>query len=95
MQGVPQARDKAFCTLCEKLNQQKPWDVGGYKSVTSENHRKRTGDSEDGGGKYQDFLSWFKEDKCWQPAWFELDAGPDIELDVGLSVGLDIGSHVE
>ena len=68
--GVPQARDKAFCTLCEKLNQQKTWD-GGYKPVTSENLREGTGDSEDGGDKYQDFISWFKKDKCWQPSWLD------------------------
>ena len=63
---VLEAKDRAFCKLCEKLNKQQTWDGGYYyKPVTSENHRERTG----GCDKYQDFVSWFKKDKCWQPSW--------------------------
>ena len=78
MHGVIEAKDRAFCNLCEKLNRQRNWD-GGYRPVISETHLE--GDSEDGGNKYQDFISWFKMDKCWQPAWLDLiglDAGPDV-----------------
>ena len=84
MHTVLEAKVKAFCTLCEKLNRQQTF-VGGYhKPVTSENHREGTGD------KYQDFISWFKKDKCRQPSWFSsigLDVGPDIRLDFGFGVG--------
>ena len=63
MHGVIEAKDRAFCNLCEMLNRQQNWD-GGYKPVTSEG----TGGLKEGGKKYQDFISWFKTDKCWQPA---------------------------
>ena len=45
------------------------------------NRHGGTGVSEEGDNKYQDFISWFKMDKCWQPAWLDLiglDAGPDV-----------------
>ena len=80
MHTVLEAKDKAFCSLCEKLNRQQTWD-----GVTSENHRKGIG----GGDKYQDFVSWFKKDKCWQPYWLNsigLNVGPDVRFDVGLDV---------
>ena len=64
MHGVIEAKDRAFCSLCEKLNKQKTWD-GGYESVNSENHQ---GVSEEGVNKYKDFISWFKIDKCL-PGW--------------------------
>ena len=53
--GVIEAKDRAFCSLCEKLNRHQTWD--GSEGT------------EEGGNKYQDFVSWFKKDKCWQPAW--------------------------
>ena len=54
---VLEAKVKAFCRLCEKLNRQKTFNGGYHKPVTSENHRERTG----GCDKYQDFVSWFKK----------------------------------
>ena len=103
MHTVLEAKDQAFCKLCEKLHRQQTWDGGYYKPVTSENHRERTG----GGDKYQDFVSWFKKDKCWKPSWLNsigLNVGPDVRInvspdvdvgsDVGSDVGLDVGSDV-
>ena len=74
---VLEAKDKAFCSLCEKLNMQNTWGGRYHKPVTSENHRKGTG----GGDKYHDFVSWFKKNKCWKPSWLNktgLDGGPDV-----------------
>ena len=68
MHGVIEAKDRAFCSLCEKLNQQQDWD-SGFNPVTSENHHDEgTGDSEDGGNKYQNLISGFKTDICL-PGW--------------------------
>ena len=56
--GVVEAKDRAFCDLCEKLHKQTAQD-GGYGIVKSEASLK------EGIGKYKDFVSWFKKDKCW------------------------------
>ena len=53
--GVIEAKDRAFCSFCEKLNREKTWD--GSEGTEEE------------GNRYQDLISWFKKDKCWQPAW--------------------------
>ena len=54
--NVIQAKEKAFCNLCEKLNEQKNWSRR-FRPVASENV------------KYQDFNSWFQKNQCVQGSW--------------------------
>ena len=53
--NVIQGKERAFCNLCGKLNEQKTWNE---QKVSGEENRK-----------YQDFNLWFQKDQCVQASW--------------------------
>ena len=63
--NVIQGKERAFCNLCEKLNEQKTSN-GRFKLENSGNEQKVSGEEN---RKYQDFNLWFQKDQCVQASW--------------------------
>ena len=66
--NVIQAKEKAFCNLCEKLNEQKNWSRR-LRPVASGGDLQGAGVLGEENIKYQDFNSWFQKNQCVQGSW--------------------------